>query len=137
MRILIISMLVLGMNILNAQNILGKWKTFDDRTGEARSTVAFYEKDGKIYGNIIGLAKAEDAQKTCTQCTDDRKDKPIVGLEIVRNMVKKGTLWQSGTILDPEDGKAYDCKIWLEEGKLKVRGYVGFFYRTQTWERMK
>jgi uncharacterized protein (DUF2147 family) len=131
------SILVLGMSTLNAQNILGKWKTFDDRTGEARSTVEFYEKNGKIYGKIVGLAKAEDAQKTCTQCTDDRKDKPIVGLEIVKNMAKKDNIWQGGSILDPEVGKTYDCKIWLENGNLKVRGYVGIFYRTQTWERVK
>jgi len=37
--------------------------------------------------------------------------------------------------MDPETGKVYDCKIWLENGQLKVRGYVAFFYRTQTWLR--
>ncbi len=130
-----ILMFVLGISMLNAQNILGKWKTFDDRTGEARSTVEFYEKNGKTYGKIVGLEKTEDAQKTCTLCTDDRKDKPIIGLEIVRNMTRSGNVWQSGTILDPEVGKAYTCKIWLEDGNLKVRGYVGVFYRTQTWKR--
>ncbi|NJK82770.1 MAG: DUF2147 domain-containing protein [Saprospiraceae bacterium] len=137
MRTLIILAFLLGMNVLHAQSILGKWNTFDDRTGENRSTVEFYEKGGRIYGKIIGLASAEDAQKTCTLCTDDRKNKPIIGLEIVRGMAKKSNLWQGGTILDPEDGKAYTCKIWLEEGNLKVRGYVGVFYRTQTWKRVE
>ena len=43
--------------------------------------------------------------------------------------------WKDGTILDPENGSVYDCKLWVEGGRLKVRGYVAFFYRTQTWVR--
>jgi uncharacterized protein (DUF2147 family) len=35
--------------------------------------------------------------------------------------------------MDPDDGKVYKSEVWLEDGKLKVRGYLGLFYRTQTW----
>jgi uncharacterized protein (DUF2147 family) len=59
--------------------------------------------------------------------------KPIVGLEIIRNMEKDGDEYEDGDILDPENGKVYRCKLWVEEGKLRVRGYISFLYRTQTW----
>ena len=54
-------------------------------------------------------------------------------MTIVTDMVKDGNEWEDGEILDPKNGKVYDCKMWVEDGKLKVRGYIAFFYRTQTW----
>ena len=56
-------------------------------------------------------------------------------MEIIRDLVPDGEAWNDGTILDPKNGSVYDCKLWLEDGKLKVRGYVAFFFRTQTWVR--
>lgn len=58
-----------------------------------------------------------------------------MGLDIIRGMRAHGDTWSGGTILDPESGKVYDCKLWVEDGQLKVRGYIAFFYRTQTWVR--
>jgi uncharacterized protein (DUF2147 family) len=54
-------------------------------------------------------------------------------MEIIRRLKKSDTEWSSGEILDPENGNVYRCKIWIEDKKLKVRGYLGPFYRTQTW----
>ena len=54
-------------------------------------------------------------------------------MEIVRDMEPDDDEWEDGSICDPKNGKVYDCKMWLEDGNLKVRGYVAFFYRTQTW----
>ena len=49
--------------------------------------------------------------------------------------------WESGSILDPDNGKTYRCKIRLTNGgkNLDVRGYVGIslFGRTQTWNRIR
>jgi len=56
---------------------------------------------------------------------------------ILKGLKKRGTEWSGGTILDPENGKTYRCKIWLDDGKLKVRGYLGILFRTQTWYRVK
>lgn len=52
---------------------------------------------------------------------------------IIRNLEKKGNEFKGGDILDPKNGKIYDCKLWVENGVLKVRGYVAFLYRTQSW----
>lgn len=131
--LLIISGLLIGN--VSAQSIFGKWKTIDDETGKAKSIVEIYEKDGKAYGKIIKLFREphEDQDPICDKCSDDRKDKKVLGMEIIRDMEKDDDEWEDGTILDPKKGTVYDCKLWVENGKLQVRGYIAFFFRTQTW----
>ncbi|MCG8616398.1 MAG: DUF2147 domain-containing protein [Desulfobacterales bacterium] len=118
-------------------SIIGKWKTIDDETNEPKSIVQIFEKDGKYYGKIVKLFRkpGEDPNPICDDCEDDddRKNQPITGMEIIRDLEKGGEKYEDGTILDPKDGKIYDCKLWVEDGTLKVRGYIAFFYRTQTW----
>ena len=121
---------------LNAQDIFGKWKSIDDDTNKPKSIVEITEKDGKAYGKIIKLFRDpdEDQDPICDDCNDHRKDQKVLGMTIVTDMVKDGDEWEDGEILDPKDGKIYDCKIWLaDDGTLKVRGYIAFFFRTQTW----
>lgn len=120
---------------LHAQDIAGRWVTIDDNTGKRRSVVEITVKDGKATGRIVEIFDKTKMDKTCDACTDDRKGKKVLGMDIIRNMVKDGDEWEDGTIMDPDNGKIYNCKLWVEEGKLKVRGYVAFFFRTQTWVR--
>ena len=115
---------------------VGQWNTVDEKTGKVRSTVEVYDQGGKLFAKITGLSEPNDEQgkpKTCTACKGDDKDKPIVGLVIVKDLSASGDRYKGGTILDPEDGKVYKAELWVEDGKLKVRGYLGMFYRTQTW----
>lgn len=121
----------------SAQSIVGKWKTIDDETNKERSVVEIYEEKGKYYGKIIKIFYRPDekAGSVCEKCTDDRKGKVIEGMQIIRALEKKNDEFKNGTILDPQNGKVYDCKIWVENGVLKVRGYIAFLYRTQTWSK--
>ena len=114
---------------------IGKWKTVDDNTGKVKSTVEIYEKGGKLFGKVLELFDPDKPDPVCEECDEDdpRHMKPVVGLEIIRNMEKDDDKWEDGDILDPENGKVYRCKLWVEEGKLQVRGYIAFLYRTQTW----
>lgn len=116
--------------------IEGRWKTFDEETGAMKSIVEISIKDGKLYGRIVQLSPESDVNKVCTECTDHRKGAKILGMEIISGLTKDGDEWTGDrAILDPENGKLYDVKIWLEDGKLQVRGYIAFLFRTQTWER--
>ena len=135
MKAVSILLLLLTSFTLQAQDIFGKWKTIDDNTGKPRSVVEIYEKDGKAYGKILKLFRepGEDPDPICDECTDYRKNQRVIGMTIITDMVRDGDEWEDGEILDPENGKVYDCKLWVEDGKLKVRGYVAFFFRTQTW----
>ncbi len=122
-----------------AQSPVGKWKTIDDETKKPKSIVEIYEKNGKIYGKVVKLFRepSEDQNPNCKECTGDRKGQKVLGMEIIRGLKKDGNEYEGGTILDPKNGKIYDCKMWVENGKLQVRGYVAFFFRTQVWLPVK
>ena len=118
-----------------SQSITGKWKTIDDETGKPKSIVHIYEQGGKYYGKILKLFRGpdEDPDPVCEECEGSRKNKKIVGMVIVNDMVQDEDEYEDGTIIDPANGNEYRCKMWLEDGKLMVRGYIAFLYRTQTW----
>ena len=126
---------------IQAQDIVGRWKTIDDETGKAKSIVNIYTEDGKYFGKIDTLFReeGEDPDPVCDKCPEDdpRFNKRLVGMVILENLEKDGDEWNDGVILDPGKGKIYDCKMWLEDGNLRVRGYLFFFYRTQTWYRVE
>ncbi len=131
------SLLSVGTLWAQDNSITGLWKTIDDETGDEKSIVKLYEEDGKYFGRIVKLFRkaGEEQNPVCDECPadDPRKDQPLIGMEIIKNLEKSGDVYKGGTILDPGKGKIYKCKLWLEEGKLQVRGYVAFFFRTQTW----
>lgn len=125
---------------VQSQSVIGKWKTIDDETGKAKSVVEIYEKSGKIYGKIVDILDPQKKDKLCTACTGDEKNKPVLGMVIVKSLQKDGSEYNDGSITDPVTGKKYKCFITLEEkDKLKVRGYIGFALigRTQYWHRVK
>ncbi len=121
---------------------VGLWRSFDDKTGEAKAEVRIAETSGVLSGKIekrlLKIAKPDDV---CTECSDDRKDQPLLGLEIIRGAKKAEgrDVWEGGKILDPENGKNYTLKMKPgEDGKKRdVRGSFGTFGRTQTWVRVK
>lgn len=138
-RLLLIAGIILITGALKAQKEVGLWKTIDDETGKPKSYVELYIKNGKLYGKVTDiLDKAED-NPLCTACEGSLKDKPIIGMQIVNGLTKRKSDWfLKAGILDPQNGEVYDCRMWLkDENTLNVRGYLGPFYRTQTWYRVK
>lgn len=126
--------------VMSAQDVVGQWKTIDDETGEARSVVEIYKKDGKVYGRVVELLNKEDKGNLCAECSGENKNKPIEGMVILKDLSKDGSEYNNGTILDPSNGKNYKCYITLEgANKLKVRGYIGISLmgRTQYWYRVQ
>jgi uncharacterized protein (DUF2147 family) len=118
----------------------GTWRTVDDETGKARSHVKIWEDNGKYFGKIeqlLNRAADEDQDPICTVCPADRKNKKVIGMTIVRGMKKESSRYGGGKILDPKKGTEYDCTMWLtDKNTLKVRGWWGPVYRTQTWHRI-
>lgn len=133
-------LLFLVIGNVQSQSVLGKWKTVDDATGEAKSIVEVYEKSGKVYGKVVEILREDHKRDLCTSCPGASKNKPILGLVIINDLKKDGKEYNSGTILDPTNGKVYKCYIALESpDKLKLRGFIGFSLlgRTQYWTRVK
>ncbi len=120
---------------------MGLWRNIDDQTGQAKAEIRIRESGDGVLTGVIEKALVDSPQPNCDLCTDDRKGKPKVGLEIIRGAKKAEgeEAWTHGNILDPENGKTYRLRMTPLEGgaKLQVRGYIGPFYRTQVWVRVQ
>ena len=139
MKKILFALVAVLFSSLTFAQIEGKWKTIDDETGKEKSVVEIFKKaDGKYYGKITQLVQKPE-NSNCVKCTDDRKNKPLVGLEIIRGLKKEGDEFSGGTITDPKSGKTYKCTITRSGDKLNVRGYIGFSLigRSQTWHKLK
>ncbi|HEX2539566.1 MAG TPA: DUF2147 domain-containing protein [Caldimonas sp.] len=121
----------------------GTWRTIDDKTKQDKSLVRIVESGGVYTGRVEKIVDP-DAPKdaVCKDCTDDRKDKPIVGMTILRGVKqspKDGAVYEGGDILDPNNGKVYRVRLKVVDNgaRLEVRGFIGtpMLGRTQTWVR--
>ena len=138
MKKIMFAFVALFFATLSYAQIEGKWKTIDDETGQEKSIVEIFKKsDGKYYGKVTQLL-IKPANANCVDCKDDRKNKPILGMEVVRGLKKDGNEFTGGTITDPKTGKTYKCTITRSGDKLNVRGYMGISImgRTQTWQKV-
>ena len=119
----------------------GLWRTIDDHTGKEKSLVRIVEVNGEFRGTIEKLFRepGEDPNPNCDKCTGDKKNKTVIGMMILTGLKKDNSQWAGGEILDPQNGKIYRCKAWLENKghDLHVRGFIGMALlgRTQIWKR--
>jgi len=126
-----------------ATSPVGLWKTIDDSKAIEKSLVRIAETNGVFSGTVEKLLDPKTApDAVCKECTDERKDKPILGMTIMRNVKASAgdkAVFDGGDILDPDNGKVYRVKLTVTDGgrKLDVRGYIGMplLGRTQTWIR--
>lgn len=121
------------------QDILGTWKTIDDKTGEPKSHVKIYKKGNKYFGKVVKLLPAATTT-VCVDCPGDKNGKSLIEMDILWDMKDYKDYWSYGRIVDPADGKVYKCNVSMDgKDKLKVRGYIGFSLlgRTQIWYRVK
>lgn len=143
MKALIAAALALAASAAFAQvTPVGAWRSIDDKTGEAKAEIRIVEDGGKLTGRIEKtLKKDAKPDAVCEECKDERKGRPINGLEIIRNAHKAEgrDVWEGGKILDPENGREYTLRLTPVDGgrKLEVRGSIGPFGRTQTWVRVQ
>ncbi len=122
-------------------SVVDTWKAVDDVDGKVSSLIKISTVDGKLIGTITEIYKS-DRDALCELCNGDKKDKPVLGMEIIWGMKEKGSKWKGGKILDPENGKTYKCKMQLSKDNpdiLEVRGFIGIALigRTQLWHRLK
>jgi uncharacterized protein (DUF2147 family) len=122
---------------------VGLWQSIDDATGKPRAQIRISEADGVLTGRIAAssMPTVAGAVRLCERCTDDRKNQPLIGMEMIRNLRQQGSqsVWAGGGILDPDKGSTYRLQLTLKDsGKtLQVRGYIGPFFRNQTWLRLE
>lgn len=139
-RIMLV-VLILAMYTGQAQSVFGKWKTIDDRTGKPKAIVHLYEKEGLMYGKVVEIVEEGKENFLCSKCEGERKDKPVLGMTIIDAAEEHSEgIYKGDTLFDPQQAMTFRCKIWLNPenpDELKVRGYLAFLYRTQTWVRVE
>lgn len=132
-------LMLLSLQAAAADAVVGRWKTIDSETGKPKSIVEITQaSNGTINGHIVELLNPSKPNPVCDKCKDDRKNKPITGMEIIRGMkAEGGGEYAGGTILKPDEGKVYKSKMELVEGgkKLEVSGCIAFICKSQTWLR--
>jgi uncharacterized protein (DUF2147 family) len=142
----VVSTLALSLASLSAfaqMSPVGLWKTIDDDSKKEKSLVRIKETNGVYSGTIEKLLDpTSKPDAVCDKCTDERKDKPVLGMTILRNLKQSAddkTVYDGGDIVDPNNGKVYRTRLKpVEDGKkLEMRGYIGPFYRTQVWIRVE
>jgi len=142
-QIIQLSLLVFFLFTASAfgQSVFGKWKTIDDRTGLPKGVIEIYKKDGLMYGKVLEILEEGKDGVTCVKCDGELKDKPVEGMEIITAGKKhEDGEWKGKRLFDPEQAMTFRFKIWLNpdnSNELKVRGYLAFIYRTQTWLRVE
>ena len=141
-QLLLILFCALSIN-LSAQidKIVGRWNTIDDEKNIPVSIINIYRgTDGLYYGQIERILVKGEENKICKACEGELHNKPVVGIVNVQKMEWRDGKLQGGTILDPNNGKTYYAKMWLDPqtGKLVLRGSLdkrGFIGRNQEWVR--
>lgn len=132
--------MALAMPALAQMTPLGTWNSIDDKTGQPKAEIEIVDQGGALSGRVVKSLQPS-SQALCTECTDDRKDQPKIGMEIIRGgkQAEGGDVWEGGKILDPDNGKEYRATFTPIEGgkQLQVRGFIGPFFRTQVWKRVQ
>ena len=131
-----------GLSAAAQDTPVGLWKTIDDDGKTEKSLVRITDGGGTLSGKIEKIFDAAKQDSKCDKCTDERKDKPVLGMVILRNLKQDPDdkeIWSGGEILDPNNGKTYKARLKPIEGgkQLQMRGYIGPFYRTQVWLRVE
>ena len=122
---------------INLSTIEGLWQVVNSK-GDPIHYVKIYEKEDKYYGKITKLFNKKNPQKLlCSQCDDEQKNKPVIGLRIIDNMERGRTKYAKGRILDYQKGRSSPCTIWMvNEDVIKVRSWWLFLYKTTVWYRI-
>ena len=144
--------LLLGALLLSAQvfadhSAVGLWRNIDDQTGFSKGLIRIYQNDDGTYsGKVADITPhpGYTPKEICDKCPGADRNKPIIGMTILRNFKISPTNpleYAGGMILDPTSGKLYKSKLRLNStGKrLSLRGYVGveLIGRSQTWIRVE
>ena len=140
MRItLIIITLFLSLGLYAQDPIEGLWKTVYEENNEPSSFIRLQVKNGELTGTIVKLFDFDD-DFLCARCPGEKKDQPIVGMDLVYGLTQEDDMWTGGLLINPQNGKTYRCRLYLEDDDtINLRGYffIPAIGKTIKWYRVE
>ena len=118
--LLLLALLLAPIPSLAQQTPVGRWRTFDDKTGQERGLMVIEDHGGTLTGRIGGILDPVEAARVCENCKDARHGQPVLGMTVMTGMRQDGDKWDGGVILDPETGSSYHCTMQLQDGGAKL-----------------
>lgn len=123
-----------------SQTVFGKWKTIDDRNGITKAIIEIYKEDGLMHAKVVEILEEGKKVLCVPNAKETEKNKPILGMKIMEDFEKNNKgVYKGDKLFDPEQAMTFKGRVWLDDdnkNRLKVRGYLAFLYRTQTWHRV-
>jgi uncharacterized protein (DUF2147 family) len=119
---------------VSADDITGTWISHLEK-GHVEITRDGDKYSGKIVWLKVPLYPDGTPKIDKNNPDKTKRNQPLVGLVVLKDLVFVKDHWENGSIYDPESGKTYSCRIIKKDNKLDLRGYIGVSQigRTQTW----
>jgi uncharacterized protein (DUF2147 family) len=144
--------LAISAVFLPADPVEGYWISIDDKTGEATAGWRIYEEADVLYGRIVSIAGfPQDSPAAPCKVSypgfplpGKVNEMPVVGTPWIFGLRRdREGQWGGGKIIDPNNGKIYNCRIIFhpagerryKEDTLEVRGSIGPLGRSQYWQK--
>ncbi|MEZ4938063.1 MAG: DUF2147 domain-containing protein [Crocinitomicaceae bacterium] len=151
MKQLIFVLALVFSSIIVAQNwkqsdYVGKWRTYDDKTGEPNGKIELYLSNGSIVAKVLEgpyVRNADGSMAKDVKNPDEKlRTRLILGMNFLYGFQwdAENTRWIKGRVYDSRSGNTYSAKLELvEKDKMKLTGYMGItlFGKSVYWTRLK
>jgi hypothetical protein len=121
----------------NTQTIIGVWKVSNTK-GLPLYSVKIEVENDRYFGEIVEVFYTDgDSLIFCSKCSGELRNAPLVGLEVLSDMVKGPVKYSKGSFFNFINGDSSPCTMWMvNDSVVKVRSWWLFLYRTYVWYRI-
>lgn len=120
-------------------DIVGTWLS-----ASGAGKVQIYKEGNRYFGKLVWLQEPNGPKGNPKQDAHNPdpalRNKPLLGILLLRNFQYENGEWNGGRIYDPKNGKDYKCYLKLKDPNiLSIRGYIGISLlgRTELWTRVR
>ena len=107
-------------------DILGKWES-----DKKDVRLEIFKQGDKYYGKYLwgnqlvekdGITSKKDVKNPDTKL----RSRDLIGITSLTGLKWNGEEYADGKIYNAPSGDTYSCKAWIKDGKMSLRGFMGF-----------